>query len=154
MKKFIMFIAAVIVAVSCSKDNGKDDPVICPSDGQFSGSMIVTSGDVDNVSDNVIVDISFSETEKTMDILLHQVKFVPQMPISLDVTVPGVAYTAANEGGLTFKGENIVPIAGMVGPYPKYTVTSLTGKVSDGQLSMSLKFGDYPVKYVGNLSVK
>lgn len=55
---------------------------------EYSGTMTVTAGGSDNVSEDVAVDCLLDKEASTMKILFHKVKFVPQMPISLDVTVP------------------------------------------------------------------
>lgn len=55
---------------------------------EYSGTMTFTAGGSDNVSEDVAVDCLLDKEASTMKILFHKVKFVPQMPISLDVTVP------------------------------------------------------------------
>lgn len=50
--------------------------------------MTVTAGGSDNISEDVAVDCLLDKEASTMKILFHKVKLVPQMPISLDVTVP------------------------------------------------------------------
>ena len=82
--------------------------------------------------------------------VFHKVKFVPQMPVSLDVTVPDVKYSRAADGSLLLSSDGIVPIT-MMQPYPKYTVTGLSGKMSDKTLSISLNFGEFPTSYSGNV---
>ena len=71
--------------------------------------MTVTAGGSDNVSEDVAVDCLLDKDTRTMKILFHKVKFVPQMPISLDVTVPDVGYSE-KDSEVTFSGDGIVSL--------------------------------------------
>lgn len=70
------------------------------------------------------------------------------MPVSLDVTVPGVK-CEIRENEIILSGNDIVPLA-MGMPYAKYNVTSLTGKIIAGELKISLNFGEFATSYVGD----
>ena len=61
---------------------------LCANEYEYSGTMTFTAGGSDNVSEDVAVDCLLDKEASTMKILFHKVKFVPPMPISLDVTVP------------------------------------------------------------------
>lgn len=139
---------AMPLAMSCSKEEGSNEEPIVANEYEYSGTMTVTAGGSDNVSEDVAVDCLLDKEASTMKILFHKVKFVPQMPISLDVTVPDVAYSEKN-GTVEFSADGIVPLSGGTVPFPKYTVTALTGTLNATGLSLSLNFGDYPVTYVG-----
>lgn len=145
----ILMTAALLLSISCSKENETEETPSLSGVYEYSGGMTVTAGGVDNVSDNVKVEVRIDEKSQTLDILFYKVKFVPQMPISLDVTVPGVRFSAAY-GSMKFSAEGIVPLSGGTVPFPKYTVTALTGSLDRSQISMTLNFGEYPVSYTGN----
>ena len=147
---FLMFLMAVAMplAMSCSKEDGSNEEPLVANEYEYSGTMTVTAGGSDNVSEDVAVDCLLDKEASTMKILFHKVKFVPQMPISLDVTVPDVAYSEKN-GTVEFSADGIVPLSGGTVPFPKYTVTALSGTLNATGLSLSLNFGDYPVTYVG-----
>ena len=153
MKKIFMFlmVAAMLLPISCTKEKEKMESPSLSGAYEYSGKMTVTAGGVENVSDNVLVEARIDEKAQTLDILFYKVKFVPQMPISLDVTVSGVKFSVS-DGSMKFSGDGIVPLSGGTVPFPKYTVTSLTGTLSDSGLYLSLNFGDYPVSYTGILS--
>jgi len=70
------------------------------------------------------------------------------MPVSLDVTVPGVK-CEFRENEIILSGNDIVPLA-MGMPYAKYKVTSLNGKIIAGKLTVSLNFGEFATSYVGD----
>ena len=140
-------IAAVsVVAAACSK-NEPVKIIETPAETVYSGTMTVVAGSKHNVSENVKVNVSFQEGG-TVTIIFNKVKFVPQMPVSLDVTVPGVT-CEARENELILSGNDIVPLA-MGMPYAKYNVTSLNAKITAGKLTVSLNFGEFATSYVGD----
>lgn len=140
-------IAAVsVVAAACSK-NEPVKIIETPAETVYSGTMTVVAGGKDNVSENVKVNVNLQE-DGTATIIFNKVKFVPQMPVSLDVTVPGVKYEV-RENEIILSGNDIVPLA-MGMPYAKYKVTSLSGKIIAGKLNISLNFGEFATSYVGD----
>ena len=144
--KTFLFAAVLVVAAACSKN----DPVKIietPTETVYSGTMTVVADGKDNVSENVKVNVSFQE-DGTATIIFNKVKFVPQMPVSLDVTVPGVT-CETRENEIILSGNDIVPLA-MGMPYERYKVTSLNGKIIAGKLTVSLNFGGYATSYVGD----
>lgn len=149
MKKVLFALAttAIMIASSCTKDNKE---TVRPEDHTYSGKMTVTYENKDFEQDGIKIDVTFNEDARTLTLLFKQVKFVPQMPVTLDITVPSVSYTSKEDGNIIFSGENIVPLTGKI-PYPNFTVTGLSGKISGNpnKMDMSLKFGNYPVKYSG-----
>ncbi len=134
-----------IVAAACSK-NEPVKIIETPAETVYSGTMTVVVGGKDNVSENVNVNVSLQD-DGTATIIFNKVKFVPQMPVSLDVTVPGVK-CEIRENEIILSGNDIVPLA-MGMPYAKYKVTSLTGKITAGKLTVSLNFGEFATSYVG-----
>lgn len=147
MKLFKTFlIAAVLVfAAACSK-NEPVKIIETPTETVYSGTMTVVADGKDNVSENVNVNVS-PQDDGTATIIFNKVKFVPQMPVSLDVTVPGVKCEIREMRILS--GNDIVPLA-MGMPYAKYNVTSLTGKITAGKLKISLNFGEFATSYDGD----
>lgn len=140
-------IAAVsVVAAACSK-NEPVKIIETPAETVYSGTMTVVADGKDNASENVKVNVSFQE-DGTATIIFNKVKFVPQMPVSLDVTVPGVK-CETRENEIILSGNDIVPLA-MGMPYERYKVTSLTGKIIAGKLTISLNFGGFATSYAGD----
>lgn len=140
-------IAAVsVVAAACSK-NEPVKIIETPAETVYSGTMTVVAGGKDNVSENVNVNVNLQD-DGTATIIFNKVKFVPQMPVSLDVTVPGVT-CETRENEIILSGNDIVPLA-MGMPYEKYKVTSLSGKIISGKLTVSLNFGEFATSYVGD----
>lgn len=144
--KAFLFAAVLVVAAACSK-NEPVKIIETPTETVYSGTMTVVADGKDNVSENVKVNVSFQE-DGTATIIFNKVKFVPQMPVSLDVTVPGVT-CETRENEIILSGNDIVPLA-MGMPYERYKVTSLSGKIISGKLTISLNFGGYATSYVGD----
>lgn len=143
---------ALLLPVSCSKESVTVDGPMQSGKYEYSGKMTVSASGTDNVSENVEVDVILDDKSKTASIEFKGVKFVPQMPVTLDVTVPGVAYVET-DGRLEFSGDDIIPLSGGTLPFPKYTVKALSGILDKSSLSLTLNFGDYPVTYEGALSL-
>lgn len=140
-------IAAVsVVAATCSK-NEPVKIIETPAETVYSGTLTVVADGKDNVSENVKVNVNLQE-DGTATIIFNKVKFVPQMPVSLDVTVPGVK-CEIRKNEIILSGNDIVPLA-MGMPYAKYKVTSLSGKIIAGKLTVSLNFGEFATSYVGD----
>lgn len=149
MKKILILLAAIMtLPMSCSKENGTVNDPLTSEEYEYSGKMTVTASGVENVSENVEVDVILDEKTKTASIGFEDVKFVPQMPVTLDVTIPEVSYVE-KDGQIEFSGDGIVPLSGGILPFPKYTVTALSGTLTKSRLRLTLNFGDYPVTYEG-----
>lgn len=148
MKSLNAFLIAAVsvVAAACSK-NEPVKIIETPAETVYSGTMTVVAGGKDNVSENVNVNVSLKD-DGTATIIFNKVKFVPQMPVSLDVTVPGVT-CETRENEIILSGNDIVPLA-MGMPYERYKVTSLNGKIIAGKLTISLNFGGYATSYAGD----
>lgn len=147
-KKLILIASMLLAVAGCSKSNVNEEKE-APRSSVYSGSLNVVAGGKDNVTGGVEVNADIDK-DGVLTLVFHKVKFVPQMPVSLDVTVPDVKYSRAADGSLLLSGDGIVPIT-MMQPYPKYTVTGLNGKMSDKALSISLNFGEFPTSYSGNV---
>lgn len=146
MKKLLLFLAAISLAVcSCEKESDNDaDNNNC----LFSGTMTVVYRGETVPSEKVEIGVEY-EDDGTLSLMFHQVKFVPQMPLSLDVKVTGITYIE-RDGVVTFSGNDIVPTYGLVNTeMPDYTVTKLSGSISDNTLKFSLNFGAIPTSYTG-----
>lgn len=147
-KKLILIASMLLAVAGCSKNNVNEEKET-PRSSVYSGSLNVVAGGKDNVTEGVEVNADIDK-DGVLTLVFHKVKFVPQMPVSLDVTVPDVKYSREADGSLLLSGDGIVPIT-MMQPYPKYTVAGLTGKMSAKALSVSLNFGEFPTSYSGNV---
>lgn len=140
--------ALTAILVSCDKSEiDNEEPVTVLESTDYTGTLTVnaSSGAFDTNS----VKVSFNVTEKadSASITLFQVKFSPRMPVSLDVTVPGITVTPTKKGAILIC-DSIVPLA-MGGEFPNYTVKGFEGEIIDDELTFSLNFGSTPTSYQG-----
>ena len=160
MKKEILLILTLIMLFSCSPQSGQfvpDSPT-----GKLIGTIIVTDGayDVNNgdtifsdyIGRNIEAELTRQNDDTTKyNITLYKVSFSNHMPVTIDMTIPGVDI---DQRGY-ISGNNILPIAGILGEYPKYIITNLTGKVvftpedKAGSLTLQMMCGKYPTSYDG-----
>ena len=146
--KHMLLALAALAAIGCNKNNPEE--TVGPKDGSYVGTVTVnsTSGEV---FDNENIEVSFTPSEdgKTATLVMYQIKFTPRMPMTLDITIPDVNITAEGQE-IKLECAEVVPIA-MGGPFPNYTVTNLTGKISGDELTFSLNFGATPTSFSGSI---
>lgn len=156
-KKFLLLSVLALLCggfTSCEEDekepaqNGNvvENPVVKSALGtltvQFMGQEIVT----ENVASEF-----FTEKDGTMTLSLIEMKFVPQMPISITPVVSGISQqvSEADQHVTLLSGDGIVPTFG--GNLKEdYVVTDFKGTLASGdaeELSFSCKFGNYPTTY-------
>lgn len=116
---------------------------------EFSGTVTVIYEEAPFDNNNIKVSYLPSEDGRTASLVIHRIKFVPKMPVTIDVTIPGIAIEDTGDGLLLSCGK-VIPLA-LGGEYPKYTVTDLLGEIQDEVLEFSLKFGEYPTSFKGTL---
>ena len=78
---------------------------------------------------------------------IHQIRFVPQMPVIIDITIPGIALNSTDDK-IALKCDSVIPQA-MGGEVPRYKVTGLKGEIVDDELWFSLNFGSFPTSFRG-----
>lgn len=154
MIKLIFLLLALSAAiVSCDKsENENEEAKNDLKSADYIGTLTIdaSSGSFDTDSTKV----SFNTTDKSdsATITMYQVKFSPKMPVSLDVTVPGITVVKTQKGAI-ITCDSIVPLA-MGGEYPKYTVKDFEGEIVDDQLTFSLKFGSTPTSFSGHIQMQ
>ena len=146
--KHMLLALAALAAIGCNKNNPEE--TVGPKEGSYVGTVTVnsTSGDV---FDNENIEVSFTPSEdgKTATLVMYQIKFTPRMPMTLDVTIPEVSLSTEGQD-IKLECAEVVPLA-MGGPFPNYTVTDLTGKISGDELTFSLNFGATPTSFSGTI---
>ena len=132
----IILALAALALLACNKEEKNETPV-------------AEAGDYKGV---VTVEASSGEDGTTAVITINKIRFVPQMPVTIDVTIPDVALTSTKDG-FQLACDNVIPLA-MGGEYPRYTVTDLTGTLKDDELTFSLNFGATPTSFKGTRQAK
>lgn len=156
MKKIIFYAllgALSLNFISCEEEDGNgnetNDVVIKPVETRYTGTINVNfkgqATDTEGVDCGVLKD----DNKKTIDLNLYQVKFVPQMPLTIDLTIPSISFQESNNE-IKFSADSIAPTMGG-NPYPQYAATNLTGIITGDSIWFHCSFGDYPTTYQGNL---
>lgn len=145
MKRYSLLLALLLVAFSCQKHNTEE--IIPVERTDYEGTVSVEYKGETYDTPGIKVNYAPSEDGSTADITIYRIKFVPQMPVTIDVTIPAVPVDR-RENAIFFSGENIVPMA-LGGEVPRYLVTALSGTIEKDSISFSLNFGDFPTRYSG-----
>ena len=152
MKKIIFLLAAVtLFAVACDKnDDGKGtddtDPVGAEYE-TYAGTLTVDQNDgTIFTKESVTITVAFDGEGKAV-VKMLQVKFSDKMPMTLDMTIPGITAVETADG-VELSGDGIVPEA-MGGPFSAYTITELEGTVTPSAISFEMMCGDFPTSFSG-----
>lgn len=134
----------------------KAPTVITDDSPEYTGKMVVVYEGEDFEQTGIKVLGEFNEDKTSVDIKLQKVKFVPAMPVRIDVTIMDIPVAASGDGTWTFEGDGITPWA-MGGPYETYRVDDLHGTITENSIEFSLGFyntkkqENYPTTYSGSL---
>lgn len=135
----LIAIAAVQILGSCEKN--MEDPA-------YVGTMKVIYEGEEYVTENARVRF-IDKGNGTADLELLKMKFVPAMPVRVDVAVRGLTSEKKEDGSTFFSGTGIIPTSLNI-PQNRFKVTGLEGTLSGGHLAFSLKFGEYPTSFEGD----
>lgn len=144
--------AAACLLSACEKAPS----IITDASPEYTGKMVVIYEGESFEQTGIKVLGEFNEDKTSVDIKLQKVKFVPAMPVRIDVTIMDIPVTAAGEGTWTFEGDDITPWA-MGGPYETYRVDDLHGTITENSIEFSLGFfntkkqENYLTTYSGSL---
>ena len=135
---------------ACNKEEKNETPVAEAGDYKGVVTVEASSGTFDN--EDIEVNFTPSEDGASATITINKIRFVPQMPVTIDVTIPNVGLTST-KNGFQLACDNVIPLA-MGGEYERYTVTNLTGTLKDDELAFSLNFGSTPTSFKGTKLAK
>lgn len=148
----ILAVLTLLVSVSCEAPPTQ----ITDLSPDYQGEMTVLYDGESFEQNGIQVKAEFDEDMNSLDIMLKKVKFVPAMPIRIDVTIMDVPCSENADGSFTFAADDLIPWA-MGGPYDTYRVDDLSGTISDDGLSFDMLFFNtkknegYPTSYSGKL---
>ena len=145
LNNLFSLIAAALLVIGCG--NNEDVKTITPISADYNGTVSVVFNDASFDNPDINVNFTPSADGKTASIIIYKIKFVPQMPVTIDVTIPDINLTSDSKT-ISFSKDTVVPLA-MGGEYPRYTVTDLKGTIEGERISFSLNFGDYPTSFTG-----
>ena len=141
---------AALALLACNKEEKNETPVAEAGDYKGVVTVEASSGTFDN--EDIEVNFTPSEDGAVATITINKIRFVPQMPVTIDVTIPNVGLTSTKDG-FQLACDNVIPLAAG-GEYPRYTVTNLTGSLKNDELTFSLNFGNTPTSFRGTKQAK
>jgi hypothetical protein len=150
MKKLsIIFsmLLSVVISTSCTNGENNDLPKNPEDNSCYKGTMKVDQNDGTFYTQEA-VEVDYEIKNGKLNFVMYKVKFASGMPIKLDMVVEGVDYESYNTDCYTISGDGIVPYA-MGGPFEKFTITELSGEITDTSMTLSFMCGEYPVTYEG-----
>lgn len=143
-KTVLLFLASLALIVSCRKP---DIDVDYSKSLVYKGSVWVEYNGENYENQDIIVSFTLSEDKKTADIQLNRIRFVPQMPVTVDTVLPVTVSGSGNR--YTFSADGTYPHSPAGAEQKKYVINGLSGMVTGQMLSFSLFFGDYPTRFTG-----
>lgn len=135
----------VVISFALTACGSKEPEVTLPDPtGELTGSFSIVNSDGTTFTMDAIR-AGYEITGSTVDITLYSVSFSPRMPMTLDMTIPGISCTLSS-GAYSLSGDNIVPTA-LGRPFENYMVTGLTGTLTDTGLALKMQIGGCPSEY-------
>ena len=142
----LILATSALFLLACNKP--ADEPLV-PVEANYVGTVTVIYQDAPFDTEDIEVNFTPAEDGKTGSLTIYKIRFVPQMPVTIDVTIPDINVTST-AGQINLSCTNVIPLA-MGGEYPRYTVTDLQGSIVGKEISFSLNFGTVPTSYRGSV---
>ena len=148
MNKLRLLLLALmsLTFVACENGENNDLPNNPDKEKCYTGTMTVDQND-DTLYTQEEVEVDYEILDGKLNFVMYKVKFADGMPLKLDMVVEGVDCIGA-AGHYILAGNNIVPYA-MGGPFEKFTITNLSGLITNDTMTLSFMCGEYPVTYSG-----
>lgn len=143
--KNLTILASALLLLACNKPA---EPLV-PEEANFVGTVTVIYQDAPYDTEDIEVNFTPAQDGKTGSLTIYKIRFVPQMPVTIDVTIPDINVTSTTEQ-ISLSCNNVIPLA-MGGEFPRYTVTDLQGTIVGKEISFSLNFGTVPTSYRGSV---
>ncbi len=149
MKRIIFLFAFIAILAACKQP--EPEGPLQPEVGSYLGTVTVKNDDTFIKHENITVRFLPSVDGKTASLEIQKIKFVPAMPVTVDVTIPDVNLAVDTEQ-IYLYCDKVIPLT-QGEAYPQYIVTGLTGRIIGEELAFSLKFGDTPTAFRGTLKL-
>lgn len=145
MKRILPALFAAVLSLALVACRTDEPEVVLPeTTGELTGSFsIVNSDGTTFAMDNIRSD--YEILDGTVDITLYEISFSPRMPMTLDMTIPGVKISQVS-GGYSLSADSVVPLA-LDRPFEQYMVTKLSGTLTTTGLSLKMDIGGCPSEY-------
>lgn len=143
MKKIISLLA-LLSLVSCFR---QPVPIDYSVGIHYVGSVWVEYNGESYENKDIDVSFTLSDDGKSAEIQINRIRFVPQMPVTVDTVLPA-SVTKSGET-YTFTADDVFPHSPAGAEQNKYKINKLSGMVTGQMLSFSLFFGAYPTSFTG-----
>ena len=147
MKRLFYVTLAIIMLTACSNRHDNEHTVKTFDGAHYIGTVTVQYNNESYENNPITVDFTLNNKRDSVSITIYSIKFVPQMPVTIDVTIPSVKY-AITDNGIVFSADKVVPYMGVV-PVERYLVTGLDGTIAEDKCNFSVNFGPYPTTFSG-----
>ena len=144
MKKLI-YLIGLLALVACQKPSA---PIDYSVGLHYKGSVWVEYKGESYENKDIEVNFTLSEDGESADIRINDIRFVPQMPVTVTTVLPVKVSGSGNS--YTFSAHGVYPHSPAGVEQQKYLINNLSGMVTGNMLSFSLFFGDYPTRFTGS----
>lgn len=154
MKKIYLLLAAVGIFAACNPNEpspaGGNTPstAVAFADAKYFaalGTNTVPNVEGEAKDQPFTMDSVRSEvvllSDSTLNIYLYGINFSSKMPVTIDMTIPGVSYTRTAKK-LILAGDSIVPLMGERA-FDRYVITKLTGSITEKEFKLKNGYGTY-----------
>ncbi len=161
IKKFftmLLIASMALVNFSCDETNSdtpvdpNEEPDVTPEEDKdiianisYVGALNVESAGVTAyTNDSAELEVT-GESDTEFSIIMYEMKFAEGMPVTLDITIPGL--TLDTESG-DFSAESIIPTVGGA-EMAAYSMTNISGNLTDSNLTLNFECYGSEVTYSG-----
>ena len=110
-----------------------------------------TEADTVTEEKSVVVDVKIDQVAGSLDLVLNDVKFAANMPLTLDITLKEIPYLV-NDGALNFSATNVAPCINAENePVAAYTFASVNGVIEGDRLLLDAKMAEDLAAYVAGM---
>ena len=143
--KMLIYLISLLGLLACNKNSVPIDYTVGL---HYKGSLWVEYNGENFENKDIEVGFTLSEDGKTAEIWLNRIRFVPQMPVTVDTVLPVTVQGTGNT--YTFSAHNVYPHSPAGVEQQKYLINNLSGMATGSMLNFSLFFGDYPTRFTGS----
>ena len=146
LKDILLGTISLFMLTACENGDNNNLPNN-PDMDCYNGTMVVDQNDGTFYTQNG-VEVDYEIKSGKLNFVMYKVKFASGMPLKLDMVVEGADVMENADGSYTLSGNDLVPYA-MGGPFEKFTITELSGEITEKSMSLDFMCGEYPVVYNG-----
>ncbi len=139
-------LASLLIFASCENGDNNALPNNPDNSQCYKGTMTVDQNDGTFYTQKD-VKVDYEIKDGKLNFVMYNVKFAKGMPLKLDMVVEGVEVMGVADN-YVLAGNGLIPYA-MGGPFEKFTITNLVGGITNREMTLEFKCGEYPVTYEG-----